>query len=79
VLAGRDIGTVVLPDAPLKFYFDASEEARATRRGTQASQDAKDARHDIAHRDVIDSTRKVSPLRPADDAIVIDTTNMTLE
>jgi cytidylate kinase len=79
VLAGRDIGTVVLPDAPLKFYFDASEDARAKRRGTQALQDAKDARHDIAHRDVIDSTRKVSPLRPADDAIVIDTTNMTLE
>jgi cytidylate kinase len=85
VLAGRDIGTVVLPDAPIKFYLEASEEARAERRSRQASgewgqaqQDA-DARKDIAMRDSIDSTRKVAPLRPAADAIIIDTTRLTLD
>jgi cytidylate kinase len=79
VLAGRDIGTVVLPDAPLKLYFHASEDARAERRGTQATQAAEAARRDIANRDNKDSGREVSPLKPAPDAIVIDTTNMALE
>lgn len=79
ILAGRDIGTVVLPDAPLKFYLEASESARARRRGEQASQESESARRDISRRDVTDSTRKVSPLKPAADAIVIDTTEMTLE
>lgn len=79
VLAGRDIGTVVLPNAPLKLYLDASEEARAKRRGTQATQDENDAKKDIASRDKVDAARAVSPMRPADDAIAVDTTNMTLE
>jgi cytidylate kinase len=84
VLAGRDIGTVVLPDAPLKFYLEASEEARASRRSKQAggwgvAQRDTDARRDIAMRDSIDSTRKVAPLRPAEDAITIDTTGLTLD
>ena len=79
VLAGRDIGTVVLPNAPLKLYFDASEEARATRRGEQATQHSEEARRDIANRDKLDSGRAVSPLRPAEDAIVIDTTDMSLD
>ena len=79
VLAGRDIGTVVLPDAPLKLYFEASEEARAHRRGSQATQGADAARRDIANRDQKDSGRTVSPLKPAADAIVIDTTDMALE
>lgn len=79
ILAGRDIGTVVLPTAPLKLYLDASEDARARRRGEQATQPAEDARKDIASRDTIDSTRKLNPLRPAEDAIVIDTTEMSLE
>lgn len=83
ILAGRDIGTVVLPDAPLKFYLLASEEARAARRSSQASQwgnaqEHSQARHDIASRDVADSTRRASPLRPAEDAVIIDTTNITL-
>ncbi|HMO53214.1 MAG TPA: (d)CMP kinase, partial [Tepidiformaceae bacterium] len=83
VLVGRDIGTVVLPDAPLKFYLVASEEARAKRRSRQAGewgqrQRDTDARKDISGRDVTDSTRAVSPLRPADDAVVIDTTHLTL-
>ena len=79
VLAGRDIGTVVLPNAPLKLYFHASEDARAERRGSQAIQAAEAARRDIANRDKKDSGREVSPLKPAADAIVIDTTNMVLE
>lgn len=84
VLAGRDIGTVVLPTAPLKFYLLASEEARAKRRSLQAgtwgtNQQAEDARRDIAGRDLIDSTRATSPLSAAPDAIVIDTTELTLE
>ena len=83
ILAGRDIGTVVLPNAPLKFYLEASEEARASRRSTQASQwghtqATSRAHQDIIARDVADSTREVSPLRPAADAIVIDTTHITL-
>ncbi len=84
VLAGRDIGTVVLPRAPLKFYLEASEQARAERRSKQsgewgqAQRDA-DARKDIHQRDVIDSTRKVAPLRAAPDAVVIDTTSLSLD
>jgi len=84
VLAGRDIGTVVLPDAPIKFYLAASEDARAHRRAAQAGswglgQHAREARRDIAGRDVVDSSRATSPLRPADDAIVIDTTSMAID
>lgn len=84
VLAGRDIGTVVLPGAPLKFYLDASEEARAQRRAAQAGgwgapQRSRDARRDIMGRDVVDSSRAASPLRAAPDAIVLDTTELTLE
>ncbi len=84
VLAGRDIGTVVLADAPLKFYLEASEEARAHRRAAQSgdwghAQPSSTAREGIAGRDIIDSSRAVSPLRPADDAIIIDTTGMTIE
>ncbi len=84
VLAGRDIGTVVLPNAPLKFYLEASEDARAERRGKQSgewgqAQADADARRDIHRRDVIDSTRGVAPLRAAPDAVVIDTTALSLE
>lgn len=83
VLAGRDIGTVVLPDAPLKFYLQASEEARAERRSLQSgtwgiNQQADDARRDIVGRDRIDSARTASPLTAARDAIVIETTELTL-
>ena len=83
ILAGRDIGTVVLPDAPLKFYLEASDEARAQRRSRQAGhwgrqQEAHEAHRDITGRDVVDSGRKTSPLRPAADAVVIDTTQLTV-
>ena len=81
VLAGRDIGTVVLPRAPLKIYLDASEEARALRRSVQAGRAAGEAPHtraQIARRDEMDSTRATAPLAAAADAIIVDTTAMTL-
>ena len=79
VMVGRDIGTVVLPDAPLKFYITASPEERANRRWLER---AKDGHHDsyqtiladVIRRDQIDSRRQHSPLRPAPDAIIVDTT-----
>lgn len=77
-MVGRDIGTVVLPNAPLKIYMVASVTERAERRlkdrvaqGRPASLDAIVA--DLERRDEIDSGRKNSPLRPAEDAIIIDT------
>lgn len=84
ILAGRDIGTVVLPDAPVKLFLEASPEARAARRSRQAhewglAQEAAEARRDIEQRDRLDSSRAASPLRPAEDAVVIDTTDLTLE
>ncbi|WP_322795098.1 (d)CMP kinase [Tepidiforma sp.] len=84
ILAGRDVGTVVLPDAPVKLFLEASPEARAARRSLQArrwgmAQEAAEARRDIELRDRLDSTRETSPLRPAEDAVVIDTTDLTLE
>lgn len=84
VMEGRDIGTVVFPDADLKFYIDASPEERARRRaadpahtGGQGSLEL--VQHDIAARDQSDSTRSVAPLARANDAIYIDTTTMPIE
>jgi len=84
VLDGRDIGTVVFPDAQKKFFIDASANERANRRfkelnglGQKVAQDVVAA--DLAHRDKIDSTRAASPLRQAPDAIYIDTTNLSIE
>jgi cytidylate kinase len=73
ILDGRDIGTVVFPDAPYKFYIDASEEVRLSRRGLQGQADA------VRERDRMDSTRKVAPLIAASDAIIIDSSEMTLD
>jgi cytidylate kinase len=77
VMVGRDIGTVVLPEADLKIYLEASVEERARRRykevldrGGQASMDA--IRNNLMERDRIDSTREVAPLHPAVDAIILD-------
>jgi cytidylate kinase len=72
VMEGRDIGSVVFPDTSFKFYLDASEEVRAQRRADQGLQD------EIAERDRVDSTRKASPLKVADGAIVVDTSTMDL-
>ena len=84
VMAGRDIGTVVLPDADLKVYLDASREERARRRRRQlatngAAPSLESVRADLEKRDAIDSTRAVSPLRPAADAVVINTDGLSLE
>ena len=84
VMIGRDIGTVVLPDADLKVYLDATIEERARRRyadflaaGNEVSQEI--VLEDIRRRDRIDSEREVSPLRPADDAVIIDTEGLSLD
>lgn len=73
VMEGRDIGSVVFPDSPLKFYIDASEEVRAARRRAQGHADQ------VAERDRLDSTRKTSPLVVPDGAVVIDNSHLTLE
>lgn len=73
VMEGRDIGTHVFPDAPYKFYIDASEEVRASRRGLQGQADS------VRERDRMDSTRKTAPLMVAADAVVIDSSKMTLD
>ncbi len=73
VMEGRDIGSVVFPDSPHKFYIDASEEVRAARRKDQGLSDA------VAVRDKLDSTRKTAPLKLADGALRIDSSDMTLE
>jgi cytidylate kinase len=73
VMEGRDIGSVVFPETPYKFYIDASAEVRAQRRMAEGGSD------DLERRDRIDATRKVSPLRIPDDACVIDTSEMDLE
>jgi cytidylate kinase len=84
VLDGRDIGTVVFPDAAVKVYLTATPEARARRRLLQdgaAADPAAMAREieAIARRDRMDSTREVAPLKPAADAHQVDTTRLTLE
>ena len=84
VMEGRDIGTVIFPDAAFKFYITASPEVRARRRLRQKEENPPDATvatvaAEIARRDRIDSTRAVAPLRPADDAIIIETDDLTAE
>lgn len=84
VMVGRDIGTVVLPDAPLKVYLDASPGERARRRHDElvsAGHDISEGavREELDMRDAIDSGRAASPLRPADDAVHIDTDQLSLE
>jgi CMP/dCMP kinase len=77
IMAGRDIGTVILPDADLKIYLDASAEERARRRVAQrktaAQHDADRVLEELRLRDALDSTRKAAPLRTAADALVLDT------
>jgi cytidylate kinase len=84
VMEGRDIGTVVFPDADLKFYIDASPEERARRRASDPAHTGGQGslelvQSDIAARDKSDSTRSVAPLARANDAIYIDTTSMPIE
>jgi cytidylate kinase len=84
VVVGRDIGTVVFPEAPVKIFLTAEPHERARRRSTQARhwgqhQGEEDARADIEHRDTIDSGRETSPTRAAGDATIIDTTKLSLD
>ena len=76
VVEGRDIGTVVFPDAEVKIYLTASPEERATRRVGQSGGDIASVAANIAERDRIDSERTDSPLRPASDAILVDSTGL---
>ena len=83
-MVGRDIGTVVLKDAPVKAFLVASVEIRAKRRHAEAvlkipSLDIKQVQVDLERRDNIDSERSESPLKPAADAVVIDTDGMSID
>jgi CMP/dCMP kinase len=82
VVEGRDIGTVVLPDAPVKIFLTASAETRARRRNDQnvaagLADGYEGVLADVHRRDHLDSTRAVSPLRAAADAVIVDTSDMT--
>lgn len=79
VVEGRDIGTVVLPDAPLKIFLTASESERARRRSSESGVSAEQTAAEMARRDQQDSTRTHSPLHRADDAVEVDTTGLTVE
>lgn len=82
VMEGRDIGTVVFPDADLKFFLDASPEARSQRRYEQAPTAATSSEtiaKELRERDERDRNRAQSPLRPAPDAIIVDSTFLSLE
>ena len=84
VAEGRDIGTVVFPNADYKFYLDADIEERSNRRYKELVEkgktiDAKKLLAELKERDEKDSSRKVGPLKKADDAVLIDTTNFTVD
>ncbi|MCS7324280.1 MAG: (d)CMP kinase [Anaerolineae bacterium] len=84
VMVGRDIGTVVMPDADVKIYLDASVEVRAQRRYKELKQRNVEVSYEevlasMRARDELDRTRTVTPLRPADDAFIVDNTNMDVE
>lgn len=83
VVEGRDVGTDVLPDAPIKFFVTASAEVRAKRRYEQIKDKSKTTYEEVLiglkERDYKDEHREVAPLRPASDSIIIDTSDMTLE
>lgn len=84
VMEGRDVGTVVFPDAEIKFYLDASAEERAKRRVNQLKEAGQKADYNqilkmIQERDYRDSHRAVSPLKPAEDAVIIDTSSLTMQ
>jgi CMP/dCMP kinase len=79
VVEGRDIGTVVAPDADLKVYLTASADARARRRSAEDASDVDSTAADLLRRDRFDSTRAVDPLQQAEDAVVLDTTGMGID
>lgn len=84
LMDGRDIGTCVLPDADLKIYLTASVEERARRRARQMQKkgydiDVEEIKKDITARDEADMKREISPLKKADDAVLLDSTDMTID
>lgn len=84
VVEGRDIGTVVFPDAAVKVFLTASDEERARRRhrdeeAAEREVGVEHVREELDRRDRLDSTRAVSPLRPADDALIVDTTRRSID
>jgi len=79
VIEGRDIGTVVFPDAVLKVYLTASPRVRAERRVAEAGGDIDEIERSIAERDLKDSTRSDSPLQESADSVVVDTSNRSIE
>jgi cytidylate kinase len=84
VMVGRDIGTVVLPEADLKIYLDASVDERAQRRYLESKEmgeeeSLEEIRRSLLMRDELDSTRDLAPLRPASDAIILDTTLLSAD
>ncbi len=84
IMDGRDIGTVVLPDAQVKIFLTASPEIRAKRRYDElivkgSSVEFKDVLDDLIKRDYNDSHREVAPLRPAEDGVILDTSGLTLD
>ena len=84
-MVGRDIGTVVMPDAEMKIYLEASAETRADRRYKEnlskgiTSESYEEILADIIKRDKADSERKTAPLRPADDAVIIKTDSLSAD
>ncbi len=82
VVEGRDIGTVVFADAPVKVFLTANAEVRASRRAGDAEAEGKSVgaiKDDLDRRDQFDAGRAVSPMQPADDAVVLDTSEMSVE
>ena len=84
IMDGRDIGTVILPDAEVKIFLTASDEARATRRYKELVEKGKDVKYEdvlreLVERDRADSSRAVAPLKPADDAHIFDNSGYTFE
>jgi cytidylate kinase len=82
VFEGRDMGTVVFPDADKKFYLDASQKVRAIRRyrelGSKTFQRLEDVEREISLRDENDGKREVAPMKPADDAVIVDSTDLSV-
>lgn len=78
VVEGRDIGTVVFEDSPLKIFLTARLEVRAQRRAGESNATVAEVQQDLAHRDTKDSTRAASPLAAAEDAVVLDTSDVSL-
>jgi cytidylate kinase len=79
VMAGRDIGTVIVPEAALKVWLNASAEERARRRAAQTQEPYEHVVEGMRRRDELDTSRAAAPMRPADDAVIIETDGLSLD